>query len=48
MLMVGVVVIARPNTNNTQEQLSDVDGGSSGYKNMTGKDTLQIINNCKW
>ena len=28
-----VMVITRPNNNNTQEQLSDVHGGSSGYKN---------------
>ena len=33
MMMAAVVVITRPNKNNTQEQLSDVDGGNSGYKN---------------
>ena len=48
MLMVGVVVITRPNKNNTQEQLSDVDGGNSGYKNTPTPHTRATSNSkCK-
>ena len=43
MLMVGVVVITRPNKNNTQEQLFHADGGSSGYKNAQHPTHEQLV-----
>ena len=33
MMLAAVVVIAKPNKNNTQEQLFDVDGDSNSYSN---------------